>query len=71
MVSSSSARPLKFNENVVPCHGQRLGDNSGEEVEKIPVRLAGKYGASTILSMLPKGQSASSGPSRGTNDVKN
>ncbi|XWS74489.1 hypothetical protein CRYUN_Cryun01aG0002500 [Craigia yunnanensis] len=33
-------------------------------------RLAGKYGP-MILSMLPKGPVPSSGPSKGTNDVKN
>ncbi|OMO89995.1 hypothetical protein COLO4_19449 [Corchorus olitorius] len=54
---------------VLPCDHMVPIKNS-HVVLRRPPRLAGKYGP-MILSMLPKGPVPSSGPSKGTNDVKN
>uniref|UniRef100_A0A5B7CB11 Uncharacterized protein n=1 Tax=Davidia involucrata TaxID=16924 RepID=A0A5B7CB11_DAVIN len=36
-----------------------------------PKRLGGKYGLPLVLNMLPKGPAPPSGPSKGTNNIKN
>ncbi|KDP21666.1 hypothetical protein JCGZ_03337 [Jatropha curcas] len=56
------------NQNVLPCD---MESNKNFDV-KIGTRLAGKYyGRSTIFNMLPKGTVPFSGPSKGTNEIKN
>ncbi|XWS65605.1 hypothetical protein CRYUN_Cryun05aG0128000 [Craigia yunnanensis] len=55
---------------VLPCDHMVLIKNSHVGIMRSPTqRLTGKYGP-MILSMLPKGPVPSSGPSKGTNDVK-
>ncbi|XP_022764426.1 uncharacterized protein LOC111309689 [Durio zibethinus] len=54
---------------VLPCDHMVPIRSSHVGLVRSP-RLAGKYGP-MILSMLPKGPVPSSGPSKGTNDVRN
>ncbi|XVF24320.1 hypothetical protein REPUB_Repub13aG0117600 [Reevesia pubescens] len=64
----------KYLEQVVdpkPCdHMIPIKDSHGHVGTLRSPRLAGKYGP-MILNMLPKGPVTSSGPSKGTDDVKN
>ncbi|EEF27131.1 conserved hypothetical protein [Ricinus communis] len=53
----------------LPC--EVMDSNRNSNVNKIPVRLIGRYAPSTFLSRLPKGSVPGSGPSKGTNDVNN
>ncbi|XVF00372.1 hypothetical protein REPUB_Repub03eG0279900 [Reevesia pubescens] len=56
-------------QQVLPCDHKVPIKNSHVGILRSP-RLAGKNGP-LILSMLPKGHVPSSGPSKGTNDIKN
>ncbi|XVF81942.1 hypothetical protein PTKIN_Ptkin16aG0002800 [Pterospermum kingtungense] len=58
---------------VLPCHHHHMVPTKNSHVRIIrhpSPRLVGKYGP-MILSMLPRGPVPSSGPSKGTNDIKN
>ncbi|XVE86037.1 hypothetical protein DITRI_Ditri18aG0004200 [Diplodiscus trichospermus] len=57
---------------VLPCDHMVPIKNShvGSLIRSPTPRLAGKYGP-MILGMLPKGGVPSSGPSKGTNDIRN
>ncbi|WRX12432.1 hypothetical protein QQP08_004919 [Theobroma cacao] len=68
--TSQEKDPNHHQQQVLPCDHMVTIKNSHTGTLMRSPRLAGKYGP-MILSMLPREPVPSSGPSKGTNDIKN